>query len=217
VRITRVYTRVGDAGTTRIVGGAEVAKDDPRIEAYGTVDELNAVLGVARAVLPSSRLPSDAAARLDALLAVVQDDLFNVGTELAVAPEARWDGMYRVGDGEVERLEHEIDALNAALPPLAEFVLPGGGVAGAHLHHARTVCRRAERRALPLARQVPDLVPGPLRYLNRLSDLLFVAARWAVHGAGETEVSWRNPSKVDRSRTAPARSSRKRRPSPASE
>jgi len=217
VRITRVYTRVGDGGTTRIVGGAEVAKDDPRIEAYGTVDELNAVLGVVRASLPSSGLSAAAVARVDELLAVVQDDLFNVGTELAVPPEARWDGMYRVGDAEVERLEHEIDALNAALPPLAEFVLPGGGVAGAHLHHARTVCRRAERRAVALARQVPDLVPGPLRYLNRLSDLLFVAARWAVKSAGEAEVLWRNPSTVDRSRTAPARSSRKRRPSRESE
>jgi cob(I)alamin adenosyltransferase len=199
VRITRVTTRVGDGGTTRIVGGAEVAKDDPRIEAYGTVDELNAVLGLARVALRTSTLPSEAAERLDALLGVVQDDLFNVGTELAVPPGARWDGLYRVGDAEVTRLEQTIDALNADLPPLAEFVLPGGGAAGAHLHHARTVCRRAERRAVPLVRDVPDLVSGPLRYLNRLSDLLFVAARWAVHREGAVEIAWRNPSKAPRS------------------
>lgn len=198
MRITRVYTRVGDAGTTRIVGGGEVAKDDPRIEAYGTIDELNAVLGVARAALPSSTLPPDAVLRLDALLGLVQDDLFNVGTELAVPPEVRWDGLYRVGDSDVLRLEQAIDALNADLPPLAEFVLPGGGVAGAHLHLARTVCRRAERRAVPLGREVPDLVPGPIRYLNRLSDLLFVAARWAVHREGVAEILWRNPSKAPR-------------------
>ncbi len=196
MRITRVYTRVGDAGTTRIVGGGEVGKDDPRIEAYGAVDELNAVLGVARAALSASLLPPEAAQRLDALLGVVQNDLFNVGTELAVPPDARWDGMYRVGDEDVLRLEQTIDLLNADLAPLAEFVLPGGGVAGAHLHHARTVCRRAERRAVTLAREVPDLVPGPLRYLNRLSDLLFVAARWAVNRAGEAEVLWDNPSRA---------------------
>jgi cob(I)alamin adenosyltransferase len=217
VRITRVYTRVGDGGTTRIVGGAEVPKDDPRIEAYGTVDELNAVLGVVRASLPSSGLSAADVARLDELLAVVQDDLFNVGTELAVPPDARWDGMYRVSDADVERLEQQIDALNEILPPLAEFVLPGGGPAGAHLHHARTVCRRAERRALPLTRQVPDLVSGPVRYLNRLSDLLFVAARWAVRGAGQSEVLWRNPATRDRSRTGPDQPSRKRRRSPKSE
>jgi cob(I)alamin adenosyltransferase len=202
MRITRVYTRVGDAGTTRIIGGAEVPKDDARIEAYGTVDELNAVLGVVRAFLPSSSVPDAATSRLDALLGLVQDELFNVGTELAVPPDARWDGLYRIGDAEITRLEETIDALNADLAPLAEFVLPGGGVTSALLHQARTVCRRAERRAVPLVREVPDLAPGPLRYLNRLSDLLFVAARWAALQAGEAEVAWRNPS--TRSRTGPA-------------
>jgi cob(I)alamin adenosyltransferase len=201
MRITRVYTRVGDAGTTRIIGGAEVGKDDPRIEAYGTVDELNAVLGVVRAFLPSSAVPDAATSRLDALLGLVQDELFNVGTELAVPPDARWDGLYRIGDAEITRLEETIDALNADLSPLAEFVLPAGGVASALLHQARTVCRRAERRVVPLLAEVPDLAPGPLRYLNRLSDLLFVAARWAALQAGESEVTWRNPSKGPRTKS----------------
>ena len=132
-----IYTRTGDKGTTKLVGGAEVAKDHPRIEAYGTVDELNAVLGMVR----SHALPE----RLDHELAHVQDDLFNVGTDLATPEADRWEGMHRVGDSEVERLESWIDAMNADLPPLREFILPGGGPAGATLHLARTVCRRAER------------------------------------------------------------------------
>jgi len=195
MRITKVYTRTGDAGTTRLVGGAEVAKDDPRIEAYGTVDELNSTLGVVRAFLP----PDAWARRLDEVLAFVQDDLFNVGTELATPTEARWEGMYRVGDREVDILESTIDAMNEDLTPLSEFVLPGGGPVGAMLHQARTVCRRAERRAFVLVADQPDLAETSLRYLNRLSDLLFVAARWAARSAGIPEVTWRNPAKRRRS------------------
>lgn len=193
MRITRVYTRTGDAGTTRLVGGSEVRKDDVRVEAYGTVDELNAVLGVVRSALGD--LPAPARDRLDAALGRIQDDLFNVGTDLATPLEARWEGMYRIGDEDVTWLEEVLDGFNDELPPLTEFVLPGGGRAGAALHQARTVCRRAERRALPVADQQPDLLPGPIRYLNRLSDLLFVAARWAAHQAGIPEVTWRNPSR----------------------
>lgn len=200
MRITKVYTRTGDAGTTQLVGGAVARKDDVRIEAYGTLDELNAVLGVARTFLDG--LPPEARDRLDALLAHVQDDLFNVGTDLATPREARWEGMHRVGDVEVSWLEATLDDLNESLPPLQEFVLPGGGRAGAFLHQARTVCRRAERRVLSVCDLDPDLLPGALRYLNRLSDLLFVAARWAAHQAGAPEVTWRNPSKW----TRPARS-----------
>ncbi len=198
MRITKVYTRTGDAGTTRLVGGAEVQKDDPRIEAYGTVDELNSILGVVRSFLSES---SDGhwMARLDAVLGDVQDDLFNVGTELATPTDARWDGMYRLGEVEVSRLETTIDDLNGVLPPLSEFVLPGGGRVGALLHQARTVCRRAERRAYLLVAAQPDLAETSLPYLNRLSDLLFVAARWAAHQAGVAEVTWRNPA--TRSRT----------------
>ncbi len=197
MRITRVYTRTGDRGTTRLVGGDEVRKDDPRVEAYGTVDELNAVLGVVRCEL--SELPPEARARLDELLGRIQDELFNVGTDLATPEAARWEGMHRVGDAEVTALEADLDALNDELPPLTEFVLPGGGRAGAHLHQARTVCRRAERRSLHVADAQPELLDGPIRYLNRLSDLLFVAARWAARAAGVAEVTWRNPSKRTRS------------------
>jgi len=191
MRITKVYTRTGDAGTTRLVGGAEVAKDHPRIEAYGTVDELNAVLGMARAV---ASIP----ALLDQQLGTIQDDLFNVGTDLATPTADRWEGMYLVGDVDVARLEGWIDALNDTLEPLKEFVLPGGGPVGAHLHLARTVCRRAERRVVHLLATSPDQDPGAMRYLNRLSDYLFVASRVAAAEAGVTETTWRNPSKRTR-------------------
>ncbi len=178
MRITKVYTRTGDGGTTRLVGGQEVRKDHPRIEAYGTIDELNAILGVVRAFL--EELPAAPGARLDAILRDIQDDLFNVGTELATPPDARWEGMYQVSSDEIDRLEATIDALNEPLPPLTEFVLPGGGKVGALLHQSRTVCRRAERLSLPLLPDQPDLASGGLRYLNRLSDLLFVMARAAA-------------------------------------
>ncbi len=191
MRITKVYTRTGDKGTTRLVGGTEVAKDHPRIEAYGTVDELNAVLGMVR----SHPLPD----RLDEQLAAVQDDLFNVGTDLATPEADRWEGMHRVGDEEVVRLETWIDSLNEELEPLTEFILPGGGPAGAALHLARTVCRRAERRVVDLHGISPEQTPGPLRYLNRLSDYFFVASRWVAKESRVPETLWRNPSKRKRS------------------
>lgn len=194
MRITKVYTRTGDQGTSQLVGGESRRKDDPRIEAYGTVDELNAVLGVVRATAEGELLP-EARAELDEILGAVQDDLFNVGTDLATPTASRWEGMYRVGDADVARLEGWIDRVNERLPPLTEFVLPGGGPAGAFLHQARTVCRRAERRVVPVLAEQPDLQDGALRYLNRLSDLLFVLARWAAVAAGRSETMWRNPSK----------------------
>ena len=190
MRITKVYTRTGDTGTTRLVGGSEVPKHHPRIEAYGTVDELNAVLGMVR----SHTLPD----RLERQLATIQDDLFNVGTDLATPEEDRWQGMHRVGDAEVVRLEQWIDGLNDELEPLKEFILPGGGIAGSTLHLARTVCRRAERRVVDLHAHATDQTPGPMVYLNRLSDYLFVASRWFAHETGVAETLWRNPSKRDR-------------------
>jgi cob(I)alamin adenosyltransferase len=193
MRITKVYTRTGDQGTTQLVGGAVARKDDVRIEAYGTVDELNAVLGVARQFV--AELPEADRTRLDEVLARVQDDLFNVGTDLATPAEARWEAMHRVGDAEVTWLEQTLDGFNDELPPLTEFVLPGGGRAGAFLHQARTVARRAERRALAVCDVDPSLTDGALRYLNRLSDLLFVVSRWAAKSAGVPEVTWRNPSR----------------------
>lgn len=197
MRITKVYTRTGDHGTSRLVGGEERRKDDPRIEAYGTVDELNAVIGLVRA-FAERELPADAHQVLDQQLGEIQDDLFNVGTDLATPSSARWEGMYRVGDRDVAKLEGWIDTINETLPPLTEFVLPGGGPVGAFLHQARTVCRRAERRVVPVLAEQADLADGALRYLNRLSDLLFVLSRWAAAAVGRAETLWRNPSKYTR-------------------
>lgn len=195
MRITRVYTRAGDGGTTRLVGGAVVSKDDLRIEAYGVVDELNAAVGWAREGAAGGGLPDGATQRLCAELIVIQDDLFNVGTDLATPEAARWETMYRVGDEDVSRLETLIDGMNEDLEPLREFILPGGGEIGARLHIARTTCRRAERRAVTLSRAEPSVGEGPIRYLNRLSDYLFVAGRWAAKAAGAPEPLWNNPSK----------------------
>lgn len=190
MRITSVTTKVGDRGTTRLVGGVEVSKDEPRIEAYGTVDELNATVGVVRAHLATSAAPAEARARLDLVLARVQNDLFDVGADLATRPPDRWPQLRLVGAEDHARLEAHIESLNDELPPLREFVLPGGGLVGAHLHVARTVCRRAERRVVTLVRTEPDTGTGCLVYLNRLSDLLFVAGRWAARALGEPEVLW---------------------------
>ena len=128
MRITRVYTRTGDKGTTRLVGGQEVSKDHPRIEAYGTIDELNAILGLVRVFNGQSAAPPASRARVDAMLHRIQNDLFNVGSDLATCPEDRWPGMYRVGEGDVAQLERWCDELNEDVGPLKEFILPGGGV-----------------------------------------------------------------------------------------
>jgi cob(I)alamin adenosyltransferase len=193
VRITRVYTKVGDGGTTRLVGGAEVSKDDLRIEAYGTVDELNAVLGLARTFNQASTALA-ARDEVDRVLAAVQNDLFNVGADLATPAADRWPTMYRVDEPDVVKLEGWIDRLNDELPPLREFILPGGGPVGASLHQARTVCRRAERRVVTLLRADEEVGYGVLRYLNRLSDLLFVLGRWAARAHGEPEYLWQKPT-----------------------
>jgi len=190
MRITRVYTRGGDAGQTSLATGERIGKDDPRVESYGAVDELNAVIGVARACLPGMA-DQAAAEELDGVLERVQSELFQAGAELA-SPDPKTLSIERVGDDQVTRLEEHIDRFNADLQPLVEFVLPGGGPCGARLHHARVVCRRAERRAVALSREV-EIAPGVLKYLNRLSDLLFVLARWACLRAGEREVMWKRP------------------------
>src|SRR5690606_31777806 len=190
MRITRVYTRSGDAGTTRLVGGHELRKDAPRIEAYGTVDELNAVLGLARTFNRQSSADPRAVDELDDVLRRVQNDLFDVGADLATRPADRHPSMRHVGTAEIERLEQWCDRFNGELPPLAEFILPGGGPVGAFLHQARTVCRRAERRVVSLHAVEPDGVDESMRYLNRLSDLLFVLGRWAARALGEAEYQW---------------------------
>ncbi|MFZ5481532.1 MAG: cob(I)yrinic acid a,c-diamide adenosyltransferase [Myxococcota bacterium] len=195
MRITRVYTRTGDKGQTSLVGGQRVPKDHPRIESYGTVDELNAILGIVRVFNKQSGTAPEARAHVDAMLHRVQNDLFNVGSDLATRAEDRWEGMYRVGADDVKRLEGWIDRLNEEVGPLEEFILPGGGLVGAHLHQARTVCRRAERTCVALMEAEPETGDGAMRYLNRLSDYLFVLGRWVAKQLGEPEHLWERPGK----------------------
>lgn len=186
VALTRIYTRTGDDGRTALVTGERRPKYDLRIEAYGTVDETNACVGLVR-------LHTADDAELDAILARIQNDLFDLGADLAT-PTGKADvsaaGALRIVDSQVERLEHEIDAMNEAIAPLRSFVLPGGSAAAAHLHLARTVCRRAERLAVALSDQPDETVSiAAIKYLNRLSDLLFVASRHA-NAQGATDVLW---------------------------
>lgn len=182
----KVYTRGGDAGETSLFGGARVRKDVARVEAYGAVDELNAVLGIAIAELSDADLLG--------YLRTIQEALFELGGELATpdAGEREIQGkpVSRLADEDVAELERRIDGFGAELEPLRSFILPGGAPGGAHLHHARTVCRRAERRVVHLAADEP-VSPVTLRYLNRLSDLLFVMARVINQRAGAREVPWR--------------------------
>lgn len=194
MRITRVYTGVGDKGQTRLVGGREIAKDDARIEAYGTLDELNSVLGLTRAFLSEAEGEPSQKNRLEETLQSIQNDLFNVGSELATKPADFWPGMIRVEEADHRRLEALIDGYNDELEPLKEFILPGGGKVAATLHQARTVCRRAERRVVTLFRHEPEAASAALIYLNRLSDLLFVIARWSSKLTGEPELFWQKPT-----------------------
>jgi cob(I)alamin adenosyltransferase len=189
IRITHVYTRTGDGGETALVGGRRVPKDAPRIEAYGTIDELNAVVGLAR-VFNAERLKKGKDYRwLDEVFRRIQNELFDLGSELATPEDAAYEGMHRVGEAQVTALEQLMDRCQKDLKPLKSFVLPGGGRVGGFLHQARTVCRRAERRVLALAR-VETISPWPLKYVNRLSDLLFVLSRWVGQRLGETEYLW---------------------------
>jgi cob(I)alamin adenosyltransferase len=183
VTLNRIYTRTGDDGSTRLASGATVSKSDLRVEAYGQVDEANAVIGAARLATADDAL-------LDAILARVQNDLFDLGADLATPPSPGETERprLRILDSQVGRLEAEIDALNAPLAPLDSFVLPGGSPAAAALHVARTVCRRAERACVALAER-ESVGPAALKYVNRLSDLLFVAARRA-NDQGRADVLW---------------------------
>lgn len=187
----KIYTRTGDDGTTGLFGGSRVAKTDPRVEAYGTVDEACAAIGLARAAGVSSAI--------DAVLEQLQNDLFVIGAELACAPgkaEKLLKTMRLIEAADVERLEKAIDAAEEGLPPLRSFILPGGTQAAATLHLARCIARRAERCVLAL--QGPAAVRREvLVYLNRLSDLLFVLARKANHEAGAEDVPWAPRNKPD--------------------
>src|SRR5262244_396232 len=189
IRITRVYTRTCDKGDTALVGGRRVPKDSPRIEAYGTIDELNSIIGLARVFNAEQLDRGEAHRRLDEILRNVQNELFDLGSELATPGDVAYEGMFRVSAAEVSALERLMDECQKELAPLKSFVLPGGGRIGGFLHQARTVCRRAERRILALSRAEP-IGEWPLKYVNRLSDLLFVLSRWAGKHLGETEYLW---------------------------
>ena len=180
----KIYTKTGDAGETGLRGGLRVPKDAARVQAYGTVDECNAAIGVARAA------PGAAEAQLEAILARIQNQLFVVGADLATPGEAA--SIPRIGPDEIAFLEQTIDALEAELAPLRQFILPGGTPAAAQLHLARTVCRRAERWVVALAR-AETVGPSVAIYLNRLSDCLFVLARAANARAGLPDVPWSSP------------------------
>ena len=186
VKLNKIYTRTGDDGTTALAAGGRRMKFDPRVDAYGTVDEANACIGMARLHTAGGY------AELDAMLSRIQNDLFDLGADLAT-PDLGEDLGYeplRIVHHQVERIERDIDALNAALQPLKSFVLPGGSPAAAALHLARTVARRAERLIVELAEKPGEHVnPETIRYMNRVSDLLFVAAR-VVNDNGTADVLW---------------------------
>ncbi|GAA5071576.1 cob(I)yrinic acid a,c-diamide adenosyltransferase [Lysobacter panacisoli] len=174
-RLSKIYTRTGDDGTTGLGDGSRVAKDSARVAAYGTVDEANSCIGL----ILAGDVPDD----IRTLLTTVQHQLFDLGGELCIP------GHAAIFDVDVERLEQQLDSFNEALPPLKDFILPGGGEAAARCHVARTVVRRAEREAVSLSR-VEDVRPEAVRYLNRLSDLLFVLARVLARASGHGEVLW---------------------------
>jgi len=188
VRLNRIYTKAGDGGYTRLVGGQKVAKNAARIEAYGTVDELMACLGLARTALASPGAPVGAA-ELEAIVRRIQNELFNLGSDLATLPEDRHPQQPVTEARHITVLEREIDAWNESLPELRSFILPGGGWVAAHLHVARTVCRRAERLVVALMAS-ETIGPQVLPYLNRLSDALFVMSRHASRLYGEAEPLW---------------------------
>ena len=183
IALNRIYTKTGDQGQTGLAGGQRVAKDSLRIECYGTVDELNAFVGMAGVSA------SDAVPELAAILRRVQHELFNLGSILATQPQDVHPKQARITSAEIEQLEKEIDRMNADLPKLRSFVLPGGSRLNTELHACRTICRRAERIAVSLARE-EEIPPETIQYLIRLSDAFFVWSRWANHVAGIPEVLW---------------------------
>jgi cob(I)alamin adenosyltransferase len=197
-KLTRIYTRTGDDGTTGLVGGQRVRKNDLRIETYGTVDELSSAIGLARAALVDAQLTRPAqdvarvrrvTERLDAWLAWTQDVLFNLGSDLATLPADRWEGMPLVVAEDAIALERAIDEAQNDLQPLANFIHPGGSYPGAFLHLARTIARRAERLLITLG-QRDEISVDALAYVNRLSDALFVWSRWINHALDRPEHLW---------------------------
>jgi cob(I)alamin adenosyltransferase len=197
MRITKVYTRTGDAGRTRLAGGQLVWKDSLRVEAYGTADELNASVGLVRAMNDESvghANSQDAATQLEEDLRWVQNKLFDLGSILATMPGQSFKNMPTITAQDVVKLERVIDRCQKDLAPLKEFILPGGGKVSATLHQARTICRRAERICVRLARE-ESIDPHINKFLNRLSDALFVWARWTAKHRGEPEFLWERQPK----------------------
>jgi cob(I)alamin adenosyltransferase len=189
IALNRIYTKGGDKGETALAGGQRVPKDSLRIEAYGTVDELNAFIGLASVTCGEETANAGLLGKLGHILRRIQHELFNLGSQLSTFPKDLHPKQAHITSAEIEQLEREIDAMNAELPSLRSFVLPGGTRLNAELHAARTICRRAERLTVALAR-VEDTPPEVIRYLNRLSDALFVWSRWASHVMGVQEVLW---------------------------
>jgi cob(I)alamin adenosyltransferase len=189
-KLTRIYTRTGDDGTTGLVGGQRVRKDAPRIDAYGTVDELSSAIGIARAALAPLRAHHPRLARVDAWLGWTQDVLFNLGSDLATMLEDRWEGMPLITAQDAGALERAIDEAQRDLEPLANFIHPGGSLPGAYLHLARTICRRAERLIVALRAGDDSVSLQTQQYLNRLSDALFVWSRWINAELHEPEQLW---------------------------
>ncbi|WP_135212543.1 cob(I)yrinic acid a,c-diamide adenosyltransferase [Vitreimonas flagellata] len=183
VRLDKIVTKAGDGGKTRLVTGEPVSKASARVAAYGAVDEVNSAIGVAR-------LHTNAKPTLDAILERVQNDLFDLGADLATphAPDLKFEPL-RIQPSQVDRLEAEVDQLNEQLEPLTSFILPGGSPAAAHLHLARAIARRAERDIVALA-DVEEISPDAIKFMNRLSDLLFVAARYA-NDQGKADLLWK--------------------------
>ena len=188
VKITKVYTRTGDSGETGLVGGKRLPKDHPRIEAFGSVDELNSVLGLVLSFLVQKDA-SDRRKKLELIFEAIQQKIFDMGSELATLPGDEYNGQITIQAEDAEWLEEIIDAMNEELQPLKSFILPGGTSLNASLHHARTVCRRAERDIIKL-KQIDLVSPEILKFINRLSDLLFVVGRWVTETLGEKETLW---------------------------
>jgi cob(I)alamin adenosyltransferase len=189
IALNRIYTRAGDGGETRLVGGQRVPKDDARIDCFGVVDELNAFLGLARTTAEELSPQAPALSAFAGTLKRVQHELFNLGSTLATLPEDMHPKQPRITTAEAQRLEQEIDQANESLASLRSFVLPGGSRLDAELHVCRTVCRRAERLLVSLARS-QNVPAEALAYLNRLSDALFVWSRWVNHVLGKPETLW---------------------------
>jgi cob(I)alamin adenosyltransferase len=205
IRLTRIYTRTGDKGTTALVGGRRVPKDSGRIEAYGTIDELNSIVGIVRTFLLqySGKLGADGK-RYAGMLRRIQNELFDVGSELATPPDGEYEGMHRMSALEPKLLEEEMNRMERELEPLKSFTLPGGGVLNAFLHQARTVCRRAERVLWALKREEP-INDQLIIYVNRLSDHLFVQSRWISKRLGEPEFLWDRGLRLDEAEVKAAR------------